>query len=308
LERTIILGCGYVGQRLLRSLVAPDQAMGERGRTPDQGIIGVARCKDTLAAIAAAGGQPLQLDLDLDPNADLNKQALDSLPTEGALVFHFIPPPPDGEEDPRTARLIEHFAHHGHPRRLIYISTTGVYGDCQGQWVDETWPLRPGAARSQRRVHAEQQLQVWAKASGADLIILRVAGIYAADRLPLERIRQRAPVVKPEQAPWTNRIHAADLVAVCLAAAGSAPAGALYNVCDGHPSTMTDYFLRVARAAGLPPPPQIDLQESDGQLSPGMLSYLRESRRLDNRRLREELGVILRYPDLAAGLAEVRAA
>ncbi|EIC23964.1 SDR family oxidoreductase [Thiorhodovibrio frisius] len=289
MKRQIIIGCGYVGQLLLRRL-------GEQCAQPP---IGVARQDATLTAIASAGGEPMQLDLDRDP--------LDALPSDRALVFHFAPPPSEGAQDSRTARLIEHFGRHGHPGRLIYISTTGVYGDCAGAWVDESWPLHPAAQRSERRVHAEQQLRDWAAGCGSDLIILRVAGIYAADRLPLERIRQGAPVVKADQAPWSNRIHAEDLVEVCLAAAQRAPAGAIYNVCDGHPSTMTDYFLQVAEAAGLPPPPQIDLQEAPEHLSPGMLSYMRESRRLDNARLREELGIVWRYPDLSAGLAAVRA-
>jgi nucleoside-diphosphate-sugar epimerase len=258
-------------------------------------MIGVARQAASLDAIAAAGGEPLRMDLDRD--------SLDVLPSAGALVFHFAPPPGEGREDPRTARLVAHFARHGNPRRVVYISTTGVYGDCQGAWVDESWPVQPSAERSARRADAERRLQDWAATTGADLVILRVAGIYAADRLPLERLRQGLPVVKLEQAPWSNRIHAEDLVAICLAAAERAPAAAIYNVCDGHPSTMTHYFLEVARAAGLPPPPQIDLQDAPGQLSPGMLSYMSESRRLHNRRLREELGIRLRYPDLSAGLS-----
>ncbi|MBK1649348.1 NAD-dependent epimerase/dehydratase family protein [Rhabdochromatium marinum] len=292
MNRHIILGCGYVGQLLLRRLAELTDA-------PPAPPLGVARHQATLAAIAAAGGEPLQLDLDSD--------ALDALPSAGTRLFHFAPPPADGREDPRTARLIEHFERHGHPQRLLYISTTGVYGDCAGAWVDESWPLRPTAARSERRVDAERRLQAWATASGADLIILRVAGIYASDRLPLERLRQGAPMVKAEQAPWSNRIHAEDLVEICLAALQRAPAGAIYNVCDGHPSSMTDYFLQVAAAADLPPPPLIDLEEASEQLSAGMLSYLRESRRLDNQRLRTELGIELRYPNLAAGLSAVRA-
>lgn len=289
MKRHVILGCGYIGQWLVRRLGA------EFGSNTCAPPVGVARQDATLAAIAAAGGEPLRLDLDSD--------ALDPLPSDQALVFHFAPPPAQGREDSRTARLVEHFAHNGHPQRIVYISTTGVYGDCEGAWVDESWPVRPAAERSERRVDAERRLQDWAADCGADLIILRVAGIYAADRLPLERIRQGAPVVKAEQAPWSNRIHAEDLVEVCLAAAQRAPAGAIYNVCDGHPSTMTDYFLQVAEAASLPPPPQIDLQQAPERLSPGMLSYMRESRRLDNVRLREELGIVLRYPDLTAGLA-----
>jgi nucleoside-diphosphate-sugar epimerase len=201
------------------------------------------------------------------------------------------------------ARLLDLFARRGNPARLVYISTTGVYGDCDGAWVDETRAVCPRAERSLRRWDAEQQLRRWSSESGAELVILRVAGIYACDRLPIERIRSAQPVVKVDEAPWSNRIHVEDLVEVCLAAMERAPNGGLYNVCDGDPSTMTDYFCRIADAAGLPRPPQIPLAEAPGQVSAGMLSYLRESRRLSNRRMLDELGVRLRFPTLADGLA-----
>jgi nucleoside-diphosphate-sugar epimerase len=133
-------------------------------------------------------------------------------------------------------------------------------------------------------------------------VILRVAGIYGPGRLPLERIRKGLPLVREEDAPYSNRIHADDLVAVCIAAMKHGPAGSVYNVCDGHPSTMTDYFFRVADEAGLTRPPVISLEDAQGTLSPGMMSYMRESRRLSNRRMLEELGVRLRFPSLEEGL------
>jgi nucleoside-diphosphate-sugar epimerase len=278
-----IIGCGYVGRRVAAALHA-------RGEP----VTGVVRTEESAQALAALGAEPLRLDLERD--------ALDALQCAGERVFHFAPPPGPGTEDPVTARLLEAFARAGHPRRLIYISTTGVYGDCEGAWVDETWPARPVAERALRRWDAEQQLRRWSCDSGAELVVLRVAGIYACDRLPLARIRDAQPVVSMDEAPWSNRIHVDDLAAVCLAAMERAPDGALYNVCDGSPSTMTDYFCRVADAAGLPRPPQIPLADAPGQVSAGMLSYLRESRRLSNRRMCDELGVRLRYPTLADGL------
>ena len=280
----IILGCGSIGQ-----------ALATRYQQRGESVLGVVRSAETAAAVAAAGAQALQLDLVRDDLAALE-------PT-GKQVFHLAPPPSEGDEDPLTAHLIETFARHGHPRRLVYIGTTGVYGDCDGAWVDEDWPPQPTASRSLRRWDAEQRLRQWSRDSGAELVILRVAGIYACDRLPLARIRSAQPVVKADEAPWSNRIHAEDLVEICIAAMERAPTGAVYNVCDGHPSTMTDYFCQVADAAGLPRPPQIPLAEADGQISAGMLSYLKESRRLSNQRLLDELGVRLRYPDLARGLA-----
>jgi nucleoside-diphosphate-sugar epimerase len=281
----IIIGCGYIGRLL-----------GARLATRGAAVTGVVRSAESAALLPAAGVQALQLDLLADPP--------DALETAGADVFHLAPPPGEGREDPLTARLVDAFAARGQPRRLVYIGTTGVYGDCDGAWVDETRTPRPAADRALRRWDAEERLRAWSRETGAELVILRVAGIYACDRLPLARIRSGQPVVIEAEAPWSNRIHAEDLAEVCVAAMEKAPTGAVYNVCDGHPSTMTDYFLRVAAAAGLPPPPQIPLAVAPGKVSAGMLSYLRESRRLSNRKLLDELGVTLRYPTLAEGLAD----
>jgi len=283
----IIVGCGYIGRAVARAYIA-------RGES----VVGIVRSAGSAAAVEATGARALQLDLDRDP-----PEAVAGLATAGEQVFHFAPPPGEGEQDPLTARLVELFEHNGPPRRVVYIGTTGVYGDCGGDWVDEDRPVQPLAPRAKRRWDAEQRLRAWSAASGGELVILRVAGIYACDRLPLTRIESGQPVVQADQAPWTNRIHAEDLVAVCIAAMERASTGGLYNVCDGHPSTMTDYFCRVADAAGLPRPPQIPLAEAPGQVSAGMLSYLAESRRLSNRRMVEELRLSLRYPDLEAGLA-----
>ena len=278
-----ILGCGYIGQRLARTY-------------RDQGypVTAVTRSEASCLALARSGFQALARDLAREP--------LDDLGWAGEDLFHLAPPPPDGVEDGLTRHLVAAFRQGGHPRRLVYLSTTGVYGDCGGDWVDETRPPAPVADRSRRRWEAEETLRAWSRESGADLVILRVAGIYGPGRLPLERIRQGLPLAREEDSPWSNRIHADDLVAACVAAMARGAPGQVYNVCDGHPSTMTDYFLRVADAAGLPRPPLVPLSEAAGLVSPGMMSYLAESRRLSNRRLREELGLKLRYPDLAQGL------
>lgn len=280
----IIIGCGYLGRLV-------GQVLLERGDS----VTGVVRSEQSAQALGALGIDAVRLDLE--------RGQLDSLHCAGEQVFHFAPPPAHGDRDPATGRLLESFARQGHPRRLVYVSTTGVYGDCAGAWVDEDWPGRPRADRALRRWDAEQRLRRWRDDSGAELVVLRVAGIYACDRLPLERIRSAQPVVSVDEAPWSNRIHVDDLVSVCIAAMDRAPNGGLYNVCDGHPSTMTDYFCRVADAAGLPRPPEIPLADAPGQVSAGMLSYLRESRRLSNRRMLDELGLTLRYPTLSEGLA-----
>lgn len=278
-----IIGCGYIGQRLARRAL-------ELGR-PVQALT---RSEASRRALAAAGIPALA--------RDLTNQGLDDLAWGGEDLFLLAPPPPQGVQDGLTRRLVAHFHRHGHPRRLVYLSTTSVYGDCGDDWVDETRPPAPQADRSRRRWDAEECLRGWSRESGGEVVILRVAGIYGPDRLPLERIRQGLPLVREEEAPWSNRIHADDLVEACLLAMDRGVPGAVYNACDGHPSTMTDYFLRVADAAGLPRPPLISLAEAAGILSAGMLSYMAESRRLSNRRLREELGLRFRYPHLAAGL------
>lgn len=284
MDTLLIIGCGYVGRRLAHHYLGLGQD-----------VLAITRTEDSAAALGREGIPARACDLATDALADL--------PVAGARVLHLAPPPARGVEDRHTRRLMAAFAHQGHPHRLVYISTTGVYGDCDGAWVDETWPPRPAADRARRRWDAEQVLRTWSRESGAALVILRVAGIYGPGRLPLERIRQGLPLVREEEAPYSNRVHVDDLVAACIAAMEHGADGGVYNVCDGTPTTMTDYFFRVADAAGLPRPPVITLAEASEVLSPGMLSYMSESRRLSNRRMIEELGVSLRYPTLDAGLS-----
>jgi nucleoside-diphosphate-sugar epimerase len=285
----LVIGCGGVGRRVAQGYAA-------RG----EGVWGVVRGAGSARALAALGVRPVVLDLDRpEPLA---------LPAAGGQVFYFAPPPERGAADPRMARVLDALRTQGAPLRLVYISTTGVYGDCGGAWVDETRAVRPVAERALRRWDAERQLRAWSGDTGAEVVILRVAGIYGPDRLPLERIRQGLPVVRAEEAPFTNRIHEDDLVAVCVAAMEQPVAGEVFNVSDGHPGTMAEYFDAVADLAGLPRPPKIAMGEAAGRLSPGMLSYVQESRRLRNDKLLARLGVVLRYPDLERGLSACAAA
>jgi nucleoside-diphosphate-sugar epimerase len=190
----------------------------------------------------------------------------------------------------------------GLPARIVYISTSAVYGDCDGAWIDETAPLRPDTTRGWRRLDAERQLLAWSERTGVPVVILRVPGIYGPGRLPLERLRKGLPLPREDQCPYTNRIHADDLAAICLAAMARGAPGAAYNVSDGHRSNMVDYFNRIADRARLPRPPTLERAEAERQLTPGMLGYMRESKRLKNERMLRELGVELQYPDLEAGL------
>lgn len=229
-------------------------------------------------------------------------ETLRDLPSAGAILFHFAPPFPAGSADTRTTHLLR--ALEGDlPQRIVYFSTSGVYGDCQGAWIDETHPVNPGNDRSRRRVDAEQQLIAFAHHYTLPLIILRVPSIYGPNRLPLARLRRGDPVICPDEAPWSNRIHAEDLAAIAVRAGqNGAPAG-IYHISDDQPLSMTDYFYCLADAAGLPRPPCISMAQAQHTLSPQQLEYLNESRRLDNQRVKTVLGVQLRYPTLAAGLA-----
>jgi nucleoside-diphosphate-sugar epimerase len=285
MQDIVIAGCGYVGERLARQYL-------DRGAS----VLGLVQSRGGLERLAAAGIPAVRHDL----------AGTDPMPCSlaGTRLFQLIPPPAQGREDLHTQRLIEAFDQAGHPRRLVYISTTGVYGDCDGAWVDEDWPTRPTLDRSLRRLDAEERLRRWSQEQGSELIVLRVAGIYGPGRLPLERLRRGLPLVRPEEAPYSNRIHVDDLVAICIAAMERGRNGAIFNVSDGHPSTMTDYFIQLAEAAGLPHPPLVTMAEAAAQLSEGMMGYMSESRRLSNRRLREDLGVELRYPTLTEGLVQ----
>ncbi|MEW6445522.1 MAG: SDR family oxidoreductase [Pseudomonadota bacterium] len=256
----------------------------------------------SVAALVRSGretgpAQPVRGDLD-------RAETLTGLRALGAVLFHFAPPAPAGHTDTRTARLLAALDVES-PQRIVYISTSGVYGDCQGAWVDEARPVNPGNDRSHRRVDAERQLTAFAERHAIPLVILRVPGIYGPGRLPLDRIKRGDPVVCPEDAPWSNRIHADDLAAIAVRAAqDDAPPG-IYNVSDDEPSSMTDYIYRVADTAGLARPPCVSLDQARRTFSPGMLEYLNESRRLDNRRMKEELGVRLLYPTLHEGVSDL---
>ena len=279
----LIVGCGHLGRLVAGHYLANGN-----------GVSALVRSRTSAVRLEAEGVRPLLVDLDRSP--------LPALPLQDGYLFYFAPPPGEGTEDSRVVHLTEAFRRQGHPRRLVYVSTSGVYGDCGGAWVDELCPATPAADRARRRWDAEQRFRAWRSESGAELVILRVAGLYGPGRLPLERLRRRLPVVREEEAPWSNRIHIHDLVQICIAAMERGRDGEVYNVSDGHPSTMTDYYNRVADQAGLPRPPLITLAQGDERLSVGMRSYMQESRRLDNRKMLRELAVKLRYPDLVSGL------
>lgn len=286
----LISGCGYLGQRLGCHWI-------EQGRP----VHGLVRSAASAEALRSVGIRPWLLDLD-DATAP-TPEALAAI--DGGLLYHLAPPPPRGREDSRSRHLLS-LLDGCRPQRVVLVSTSGVYGDCGGDWVDESRPPAPHEDRAWRRLDAERQWQTWCEAAGAELAVLRVAGIYGPGRLPEARLQRGEPVLLESESPWSNRIHIHDLLRVAVAAGRTGAATGLFNVADGCPGTMTDYFNRVADHLGLPRPAQISLQQATEQLSPGMLGYLRESRRLSIRRLREELGVTPELAGLDKGLAACR--
>lgn len=279
----IILGCGYLGRRV----AAAYQQQG-------QSVAGLVRSEVNRTVLLQQGVQLL--------NGDLDEPMAGGVSIEGDELFYFAPPPREGEQDLRVRNLVKALLKQGRPKRLVYLSTTGVYGDCAGEWTDENRTPNPVVARAKRRWDAEQSFRQWREASGGELIILRVAGIYGPGKLPLARLSEGLPMICEDEAPYTNRIHVDDLVQVCLAAMEKGRDGEVYNISDGHPGNMTDYFNRIADLFDLPRPEQISMSEGAEKLSKGMMSYMAESRRLDNRKMLKELGVKLKYPDLDSGL------
>jgi nucleoside-diphosphate-sugar epimerase len=233
---------------------------------------------------------------------DLDRpESLSLAPAQSLL--HCAPPQDHGAADTRTANLLAALEK-GRilPARIVYVSTSGVYGDCAGARVDESRPPAPLTERAHRRLHAEMQLARWAGDRGIHLVVLRVPGIYAAGRLPLERLRAGTPVLRSEDDVYTNHVHADDLAAiVCRALDEEAPAG-VYNASDDTEMKMGDWFDLVADTHALPRPARIPKELARERLPAALLSFLQESRRLDNTRLKSVLGIRLRYPTVHEGL------
>jgi nucleoside-diphosphate-sugar epimerase len=291
----LIVGCGYVGTRLARH---------EAGRRP---LLAVVRSGPSETGLGSVG--ILTMRFDLDDVTDPALQPSLAAAARGAAIAYMVPPPDQGTTDPRVENFLRQLGD-SIPAVFIYLSTTGVYGDTGGAPVDETAPLAPTNDRSRRRVAAESAASAWCAARGVRYLVLRVPGIYGPHRLPLERLQRREPALRPEEAGPGNRIHVDDLVAAVLAAIDGPTAHGAYNVTDGDHASTTAYLQAVAAAAGLPPPELISRAVAAQRISPGMLGFLLESRRVDNRRMRDDLAVQLRYPQMQAGvlasLAEMR--
>ncbi|MDO5691772.1 MAG: SDR family oxidoreductase [Pseudomonadota bacterium] len=284
--RVLIVGCGDVGQRAARLL------------SPRVGVLALVRDAAAVPALRARGIVPLAGDLD-------DAASLQRLAGIATHVIHLAPPPAQGEGDARTQALLRALARRSVPVALMYGSTSGVYGDCGGAWIDETRAPNPQTARAHRRVAAEGHVRAFGRAAGPRVGVLRIPGIYAEDRpggTPRERLLRGTPVLAAADDVFTNHIHADDLARAMVLALWRGKPQRVVHACDDSELKMGDYFDLAAGLYGLPRPPRFSRAQAAERLSPLQLSFMRESRRMHNRRLKHELGLRLRYPTVAAGL------
>ena len=282
----LIVGCGDVGMRVLRLL---------RGRWR---LIALTSSPARVESLRAAGALPLIGNLD-------DAATLARLAGLTDAVLHLAPPQGTGHTDVRTRHLLQALARQGRVRRIVYGSTSGVYGDCAGARFDETRAVNPATDRARRRVDAERQLRWFGRAFGVPVTLLRIPGIYAGDREgghPRERLARGAPVLVADEDVYTNHIHADDLARACVAALHRGLPQRVLHVCDDTQMKMGDYFDLAADLCALPRPPRISREQASAQMSAMQLSFMGESRRLMNGRLKHELRLRLRYPTVALGL------
>jgi nucleoside-diphosphate-sugar epimerase len=282
----LIVGCGDIGLRVAALL---------RGRWR---LLALTSDPRRIATLRAAGIVPLVGDL--DDGVSLNRLA-----GLADTVLHLAPPRASGVIDARSAALLRALARKNRVRRIVYGSTSGVYGDCSGAWVAETRGVSPQTDRARRRIDAETRLRWYGRAFGARVTLLRIPGIYAGDRPgghPRERLARGTAVLSAEDDVYTNHIHADDLARACVAALLRGLPQRVVHASDDTELKMGDYFDLAADLCGLPRPPRVTRAQASTSLSPMQLSFMGESRRLCNNRLKSELRLRLRYPTVSEGL------
>lgn len=288
-ERLLIVGCGDVGMRVRRMLAAPVR------------VLALTSSVQRLEVLRSQRITPLQGNLD-------DARTLQRLAGIATRVLHLAPPASEGWVDHRTLSLTRALRKRTKPGVLVYGSTSGVYGNCAGAWVDETRSLHADSPRAQRRQHAEASVRFLGRSAGIRSSILRIPGIYAPDRdggTPRARLVKRTAVLLPEDDVYTNHIHADDLARACVRALWQAKPQRVYNVNDDTVLKMGDYFDLAADLYGLERPPRVSRDNATAQLPLMLLSFMSESRRMVNRRLKQELGLQLHYPTVREGLVSL---
>jgi nucleoside-diphosphate-sugar epimerase len=281
--RLLIVGCGDIGMRLL-------PLVRDRYR-----VFALTHDPSRRQALRTAGAVPVVANLD-------DQHSLIRIGRLAPTIVHLAPPPAYGTTDRRTRNLLCVLPDGA---KIVYASTTGVYGDCAGALIDETRPVNPQTDRARRRVDAERQLRAWGRRNGNRVAILRVPGIYAADRLPVERLQKGLPALVADEDVHTNHIHADDLARIIALALFRVLPNRLYHASDDTELKMGEYFDLVAEALHLPKPPRLPREQLQAMVSPMALSFMSESRRLGNARLKRELGIRLRYPFVQDALRHI---
>ncbi len=274
----VIAGCGYTGTRIAANL-----ASGERR------VVALT----VNSRVSIRNVESLQVDFDtLQPQVVLTG--------DEASVIYLVPPPPEGTKDTRIRNFLKHILGDV-PKKIVLISTTGVYGDVQGAWIDEDTPVHPQTDRARRRLDSELFAEDWARQNSVNLVILRVGAIYGPSRVPLDRLRQGITLPPASGSGFLNRIHVDDLTAVCIAAMRT-NTGGKFNVSDGQPLKMIEYMNLVAEIFGLPKVIESSSTSALESHSNTLRQYLGESRKIDNNRMLQELSIELRYPTARQGI------
>jgi nucleoside-diphosphate-sugar epimerase len=285
-ERLLIVGCGDVGLRVARSL---------KSRVA---LLALTSSAQRVPELRARGITPLLGNLD-------EPQTLRRLAGIATRVLHLAPPPGEGWGDPRTQALVQALRRRSAARSWVYGSTSGVYGNCEGEFAAENRAVNAHTPRANRRIDAEKRVRHLGRATGVRASILRIPGIYAPDReggTPRARLLKGTPVMQAADDVYTNHIHADDLARACIAALWRGRPQRVYNISDDTELKMGDYFDLAADLFGLPRPPRVPRSTAQDQLPLMLLSFMNESRRLDNSRMKRELRLALRYPTVATGL------
>lgn len=283
---SVIFGCGDIGRRIAKVLLS------------EQGVDDLhAYVNSVESAELCARLKVIALKVDLDNiNRDLSL-------CHNREMYYTVPPQKEGTQDKRSRALVAHFQSHDLvPKKVVLISTTGVYGDCDGEWVTEQSSVNPQTERAKRRLDSEQVWLHWGETNKVPVVVLRVPGIYSFSRLPRTRLMSGTPVVHAAECGYSNRIHADDLAQLCVFAMLRAKSGEVFNATDGVPGKISEYLQLAAHVLGMDSLPEISMSEARKVLSDGMMSYLGESRKISNQKILNDLGVKLMYPDVKLGI------
>lgn len=279
-----IVGCGDVGIRVAK--LAAEQHLK---------VSAFSRGNKISPGFEIPGVVINQCDLD-------NPETLSELDFQGSALLYSAPPPGGGVMDTRIRNFLTALKPGCSPAKILYISTTSVYGDCGDETVTEERAINPTNHTAKRRCDAERRFSKLGVEQGVPVVILRVAGIYGPGRIPMQRILSQEPLLNENEAGYSNRIHADDLAEVCMAAFDKGEDGDIFNVCDGEISKMTDYFNAITDLMNLPRLPQVSLEEAHKVMSPLMFVYMTESRKISNKKMLEKLAIKLKYPTMLEGL------